>query len=69
MVKGDTLGRFTVSVNGCLQTYNDFNDIPNRIESILHFEPNVPTGPHTMAQHAEIEHWNYRLQMLMARCK
>ena len=68
MVKGDKKGKFVILVNGCLKTYFDYDEIPNKFESLVSFEPDVPTGPHTYEEHAEIEHWNYRLQRLNMRC-
>ncbi|MAW05235.1 MAG: hypothetical protein CL918_01625 [Deltaproteobacteria bacterium] len=67
MVQGILKGRFVVRVEGGLKTYTDYNEIPSIIEDIISFEPDVPTGPHTPEEHAAIEHWQYRLQLLMRR--
>ncbi len=67
MVQGILKGRFVVRVEGGLKTYNDYNEIPSNIEDVISFEPDVPLGPHTPEEHEEIEHWQYRLQLLMRR--
>ena len=48
MVKGDKKGKFVIVVNGCLKTYFDYDEIPNKFESLVSFEPDVPSGPHTL---------------------
>ena len=69
MVAGDLKGRFTIRVNGCLQTFSSYEEIPNAFDEIIIFEPKVNPGPHTPQEHDEIELWNYRLQLLMQRCR
>ena len=67
MLKTRAEGRFTIRLNGCLQTYTRFSDIPPHFEELINFEPRIPLGPHTPQQHAEIELWEYRLQLLQRR--
>ncbi len=67
MAQRSLAGRFIIRVDGSLKTYLDFNDIPSKIEDIVSFEPDVPLGPHTPEEHAEIERWQYRLEILMRR--
>ena len=59
--------RFVVRVAGHLVTYDRFEDIPSVIDHVIEFRPEVPPGPHTHAQHEEIDAWNDRLQELMRR--
>ena len=67
MQSGGLEGRFVVRVDNCLKTYTRYDLIPNRIEDIIHFEPKVPKGPHSEIEHEEIEKWQYRLNLLIAR--
>lgn len=59
--------RFVVRVAGRLETYDRFDDIPETIEHVIEFLPEVPPPPHTDAQHEEIDSWNAKLQELMRR--
>lgn len=59
--------RFVVLVAGRLETYDRFEDIPEEIEHVIEFRPEVPPPPHTAAQHNEIDSWNGKLQDLMRR--
>lgn len=59
--------RFVVRVAGCLEIYDRFKDIPEEIEHVIEFRPEVPPPPHTDAQHEEIDSWNSRLQELIRR--
>ena len=56
---------FVVMRNGQLETYHDFESIPLDFDHVIEFVPEIPPGPHTDAQHEEIEQWNDRLQQLM----
>lgn len=57
--------RFVVMRNGELETYTEFEAIPDDFEHVIEFRPEIPPGPHTDEQHEEIEQWNDRLQQLM----
>ena len=57
--------KFVVKRNGILETYTEYNDIPNDFDHVISFEPEVPEPPHTEEQHDEIEQWNDRLKELM----
>jgi hypothetical protein len=57
--------RFVVMRNGELETYTEFEAIPEDFEHVIEFVPEIPPGPHTDQQHREIEQWNDRLQQLM----
>ena len=56
---------FVIMIDGQLQTFNNFEDIPNEIDHVIKFRPEIPEGPHTEEQHQEIEQWNSKLQKLM----
>ncbi len=56
---------FVVKRNGILETYNQFEDIPDDFEHVIKFLPEIPEGPHTEEQHEEIDAWNDKLKILM----
>jgi hypothetical protein len=60
---------FVVKRNGQLETYTEYDDIPNDIDTVINFLPEIPEPPHTHEQHEEIDKWNGRLQELMKRVK
>ena len=60
---------FIVKRNGQLETYTEYDDIPNDIDTVIKFLPEIPEPPHTHEQHEEIDKWNGRLQELMKRVK
>ena len=57
--------KFVVKRNGILETYTEYNDIPNDFDHVISFEPEVPESPHTHEQHEELQSWNDKLQALM----
>lgn len=59
--------KFVLIVNGKLETYNNFEDIPENFDHVIEFIPEIPDGPHTDEQHEEIEQWNQRLRQLMEK--
>jgi hypothetical protein len=58
---------FVVKRNDILETYTQFEDIPDDFEHVIKFLPEIPEGPHTEEQHEEIDAWNDKLQILMER--
>jgi hypothetical protein len=54
-------------VNGELNTYTEYEDIPETFDHVIEFSPEVPPPPHTEEQHDEIDKWNFRLQALMEK--
>lgn len=57
--------KFVVMRHGKLETYHEYDQIPRDFEHIIEFAPEIPPGPHTDAQHEEIDSWNDRLQELI----
>ena len=57
--------RFVVMRNGELETYHDYDHIPLDFDHVIEFIPELPPGPHTDAQHEEIDLWDQKLQQLM----
>lgn len=58
---------FIIMVNGELRTYERWEDIPQKFDHVIKFNPYMPPPPHTPEQHAEIESWQHRLQELIKR--
>ena len=60
---------FVVRRNGILETYTEYDAIPDDFDSLIKFAPQVPEPPHTEEQHEEMNTWNIRLRELMTRAK
>ena len=56
---------FVVLINGLLETYEKYEDIPTDFDNLIKFLPEIPAPPHTEEQHEEIEGWNDKFQKLM----
>ena len=54
-------------VNGKLNTYENYVDIPERFDHVIKFSPDIIPGPHTEEEHKEIATYNVKLQELMKR--
>jgi hypothetical protein len=58
---------FVVLINGQLQTYDKYEDIPLEFDNVIKFLPEIPEGPHTHEQHEELDLWNNKLKELLKR--
>lgn len=58
---------FVVLIKGELKTYERFEDIPQVIDNVIKFIPDVPNPPHTHEQHEEIDAWQDKFKELMGR--
>ena len=58
---------FVLLVNGKLETYHNYDDIPDVFDNVIKFFPEIPDGPHTEEQHEEIDSWNLKFQQLMEK--
>jgi len=58
---------FVVLINGLLQTYDKYEDIPLEFDNVIKFLPEIPEGPHTHEQHEELDQWNGKLKELLKR--
>lgn len=58
---------FVIKRNGVLETYTNYDDIPDDFDHVIKFLPEIPEGPHTEEQHEEIEKWNDKLQILIQK--
>ena len=59
--------QFAILIDGKVQVFSKYDDIPETFENVIRFEPEVPPEPHTEEQHHEIEQWNDKLQQLLKR--
>lgn len=59
--------RFLIQIDGQLRLFDQFYDIPQHIDHVIEFDPEIPPPPHTPEQHLDIEQWSDRLQELMRR--
>lgn len=59
--------KFDIMIDGKIQTFTRFEDIPNAIDCVISFVPEIPPGPHTHEQHEEIDQWQHRFDQLMER--
>ena len=66
-ILSDSTGEFIVRVDGEEQSYTDYNDVPQEVEAVIKFLPNVPEDPHTLQQHEEISKWNEEMLGLVER--
>ena len=59
--------QFAILIDGKVQVFDNYDDIPETFENVIRFEPEVPPEPHTEEQLHEIEQWNNKLQQLLKR--
>jgi hypothetical protein len=48
-----------------LFVYDQYKDIPNDLDHVIEFLPEIPPEPHTNEEHDEIEQWHGRFLKLM----
>ena len=48
-----------------LAEYDLYEDIPDDLDHVIEFLPEIPPGPHTQEQHKEIDSWNDKFLRLM----
>jgi hypothetical protein len=60
-------GVFVVLVDGQIRTYYKYEDIPQVIENVIKFLPNVPPPPHTDEQHREMDSYESKFKELLKR--
>jgi hypothetical protein len=57
--------RFVIMISGQLHEYARYEDIPDVFDHVIEFCPEIPPGPHTQAQHDEIDAWVPKFDRLM----
>lgn len=58
---------FVILKHGILETYNNFDDIPEKFDNLIKFLPEIPQAPHTHDQHDEMAQWHEKLKELLMR--
>jgi len=58
---------FVVLVDGKLKTYRNFEDIPEKIDNVIKFNPCMPKPPHKPHEHNRMSEWGAKLQELLKR--
>ena len=61
------MGKYVIMVNGKLNTYENYEDIPKRFDHVIEFAPDIIPGPHTEEEHRELSFWENKLKLLMVR--
>jgi|TARA_B100001094_G_scaffold105078_1_gene101244 hypothetical protein len=61
------IGEYTVKIGDKLFDYTNVNDIPEKFDHLIKFQPTFPEEPHTEEEHREIATYNVKLQELMKR--
>jgi hypothetical protein len=49
--------RFVIMRHDNIEVYDRYEDIPDDLDHVIEFVPEIPPGPHTEQQHEEIESW------------
>jgi hypothetical protein len=49
--------RFVIMRNDVIEVYDRYEDIPDDLDHVIEFLPEIPPEPHTDQQHEEIETW------------
>ena len=53
--------------NDELETYDRYEDIPDDLDHVIEFIPEIPPSPHTEQQHEEIHAWRGLFLKLMEK--
>jgi hypothetical protein len=61
------MAEFVILRNGILETYMNYEEIPETFDNVIKFIPDYSEGPHSHEEHEEIEQWNQKLKQLLAR--
>ena len=48
-------GSYLIMIDGKINKYTHWDQIPERFDNIIRFLPDIPPGPHTPEQHQAIE--------------
>lgn len=59
--------KFVIKRNNILETYTNYEDIPDDFDHVIEFLPEITDGPHSDEEHDELAKWNDRLQELMRK--
>lgn len=57
--------KFVILRKGQLETYTDYSLIPDDLNHVIEFLPDIPPPPHTHEQHVEIDGWMDKFKRLL----
>lgn len=60
-------GLFEILVNGKIETYYDYRDIPAVFDNVIKFLPDTTPPPHSEDDHREIDTWMERFRELLKK--
>lgn len=60
-------GIFEILVNGKVEVYYDYRDIPNVFDNVIKFLPDTPPPPHSEEDHREIQMWLEKFKDLLQK--
>ena len=58
---------FVVLLDGKIETFQRYEDIPEKFDNLIRFVPEIPEPPHSHEQHEEMDVWNEKLKELIKR--
>lgn len=58
---------FRVLVNGKIEEYDNFDDIPDKIDNVIAFLPEIIPPPHKPGEHEINAQWGEKFKELMSR--
>lgn len=59
--------RFVIMRRDVLEVYDRYEDIPDDLDHVIEFLPEIPPEPHTEQQHEEIDSWLGLFNRLMEK--
>jgi len=59
--------KFVIMRNDVLEAYDRYEDIPDDLDHVIEFLPEIPPEPHTEQQHEEIDSWLGLFNRLMEK--
>ncbi|MBP0047651.1 hypothetical protein H9C73_02790 [Marinobacterium sp. AK62] len=62
-------GRYQYITDGELHSCSHWNDLPDQIQELIEWVPEIPPGPHTQQQHDDIERLPEIFMEFLARCQ
>jgi hypothetical protein len=59
--------RFVIMRGDKIEVYDCYDDIPDDLDHVIEFLPEIPPEPHTAQQHKEIDAWPGLFNTLMEK--
>jgi hypothetical protein len=59
--------RFVIMRRDIIEVYDRYDDIPDDLDHVIEFLPEIPPEPHTQQQHKEIDAWLGLFNRLMEK--